>query len=135
MLELIRQVNDEFGINVVLSSHLLEEVERVCDNIVALDAGRLVASGPLRDLIGNDEGFEIELIEIDDRPGAVEAVVASLVAAGLTVRRYDSMLTVIGSDAGFVADSARDAIADAGARLGRMASRRRSLEDLFMEHS
>jgi len=47
MLALIRQINDEFGINVVLSSHLLEEVERVCDHIVALDAGRLVASGPL----------------------------------------------------------------------------------------
>jgi len=135
MLALIRQVNDEFGINVVLSSHLLEEVERVCDNIVALDAGRLVASGPLQDLIGGDEGFEIELVDIADRPGTVEAVVASLTAVGLTVRRDASMLTVIGSDAGFVADSARNAVADAGARLGRMSSRRRSLEDLFMEHS
>jgi len=135
MLALIRQVNDEFGINVVLSSHLLEEVERVCDNIIALDAGRLVASGPLRDLIGGDEGFEIELVDIVDRPGAIEAVVTSLTAVGLKVKRDASMLTVIGPDAGFVADSARDAIADAGARLGRMSSRRRSLEDLFMEQS
>ena len=135
MLALIRQVNDEFGIDVVLSSHLLEEVERVCDNIVALDAGRLVANGPLQDLIGGDEGFEIELVDVADRPGSIDAVAASLSAAGLTVTRDHSMLTVIGSDAGFVADSARDAVADAGARLGRMSSRRRTLEDLFMERS
>lgn len=135
MLALIRQINDEFGINVVLSSHLLEEVERVCDHIVALDAGRLVASGPLHELIGGDEGFEVELIEVADRPGAIDAVVASLTAAGLGVTRDAFVLTVIGPDADFVADSTRDAVADAGARLGRMSSRRRSLEDLFMERS
>lgn len=135
MLALIRQINDEFGINVVLSSHLLEEVERVCDHIVALDAGRLVASGPLSELIGSDEGFEVELIEVADRPGGIDLVIASLTRAGLTVNRDGSVLTVIGPDAGLVADSTRDAVADAGARLGRMSSRRRSLEDLFMERS
>jgi len=119
----------------VLSSHLLEEVERVCDHIVALDAGRLVASGPLSELIGSDEGFEVELIDVADRPGAIDSVIESLIGAGLTVNRDGSVLTVIGPDAGMVADSTRDAVADAGARLGRMSSRRRSLEDLFMERS
>ena len=52
MLLLIRQINDDYGIDVVLSSHLLEEVERICDHVVALDAGRLVAQGSLADLVG-----------------------------------------------------------------------------------
>ena len=56
MLSLIRQVSREYGIDVVLSSHLLEEVERICDHIVALDAGRLVAQGRLGDLVGDEQG-------------------------------------------------------------------------------
>lgn len=133
MLSLIRQINDEFGIDVLLSSHLLEEVERVCDHVVALDAGKLVASGPLQDLIGGDEGIEIELIEITDRPRSIDEVEAALGSRGLTVTRNATVMTVIGPDADVVADAVRDAVADAGARLGRMASRRRTLEDLFVE--
>ncbi len=133
MLALIRQINDEFGIDVVLSSHLLEEVERVCDNIVALDAGQLVASGPLHDMIGGDEGIELELVDIADRAGSIDAVMLALSTSGLSVTRDGSVLTVIGPDPDMVADTARDAVADAGARLSRMASRRRTLEDLFVE--
>ena len=36
----------------MLSSHVLEEVERICDHVVALDAGRLVAQGPMTELAG-----------------------------------------------------------------------------------
>lgn len=133
MLTLIRQINDEFDIDVLLSSHLLEEVERVCDYIVALDAGHLVADGPLRDMIGGEEGIELELVEIADRPGSIDAVGASLTESGMSVSRRDSVLTVVGPDADLVADAARDAIANAGARLARMSSRRRTLEDLFVE--
>ena len=43
MLTLIRRVGTEFGIDIVLSSHLLEEVERVCDSAVILSGGRVVA--------------------------------------------------------------------------------------------
>jgi len=135
MLALIRQISDEFGIDVLLSSHLLEEVERVCDHIVALDAGRLVAAGPLHELIGGDEGIEIELIEIADRPRSIDEVEATLISRGLSVSREGTVITVIGPDAAVVVDAARDAIAEAGARLGRLASRRRTLEDLFVEQS
>ena len=43
VLTLIRQVSEEYGIHVMLSSHLLEEVEQICDNIVILNAGKLIA--------------------------------------------------------------------------------------------
>jgi ABC-2 type transport system ATP-binding protein len=133
MLDLIRQISAEYDIDVLLSSHLLEEVEKICDNVVALDAGRLVASGSLADLVGDDEGVILELVAVDDRPEAIDDVVADLVARGLTVHaagpigRYE----VIGTDADALADHLRDAVADAGARIGRIAQRRRRLEDLF----
>ena len=50
MLELIRRFGTEFGIDVLLSSHLLEEVERVCDAVVILGGGLVVANGHLGDL-------------------------------------------------------------------------------------
>jgi len=133
MLALIRQINTEYGIDVVLSSHLLEEVERICDHVVALDAGRLVAQGRLADLVGNDEGVVVELVDIADAPGALDAIAVALTAAGSEVRRDGSTnrIEVIGSDADVVADQVRDAVADAGARVGRIVRRRRRLEDLF----
>ena len=54
MLALIRRVGTEFGIDVILSSHLLEEVERVCDDAVILAAGRVVAAGAIAELTGAD---------------------------------------------------------------------------------
>jgi ABC-2 type transport system ATP-binding protein len=133
MLTLIRQISVNYGIDVLLSSHLLEEVERICDNVVALDAGRLVAHGPLSELVGNDEGVTVELVEVADRPDATEAVLAALRASGLHVHRHDRSpaFDVVAADVDEVADAVRDAVADAGARVGRIVRRRRRLEDLF----
>lgn len=133
MLSLIRQINTEYGIDVLLSSHLLEEVERVCDHVVALDAGRLVAQGRLDDLVGQDEGVVVELVDVADAPGALDAVVDALAAQDLEIRRDGTAhrFEVIGHDADVVADQVRDAVADARARVSRIVRRRRRLEDLF----
>ena len=133
MLALIRQISNEYGIDVMLSSHLLEEVERICDNVVALDAGRLVAHGRLDVLVGADEGLIVELVPIDDRPSAIAGVVDLLQRAGIDVR-HDAgtgRMEIRGSDADLLADHVRDAVADVGARVGRISQRRRRLEDLF----
>jgi ABC-2 type transport system ATP-binding protein len=133
MLALIRQISAEYRIDVVLSSHLLEEVERICDHVVALDAGRLVAQGSLSDLVGNDEGVLVELVDVPDQPDAFHQVAATLAAAGLEVRQMGRPGTfeVIGSDVDVVADEVRDAIVVAEARVRRIVRRRRRLEDVF----
>ncbi|MEM8904787.1 MAG: hypothetical protein AAGF02_13880 [Actinomycetota bacterium] len=134
MLALIRQISAEYGIDVLLSSHLLEEVERICDNVVALDAGRLVASGSLESLVGDDAGVLVELVDVPDRPGVAAQVAAALAGGGLDVR-HDALagprIEVIGPDADVIADAVRDAVASAEARVGRIVRRRRRLEDLF----
>ncbi len=131
MLNLIRQISEEYSIDVMLSSHLLEEVERVCDHIVALDAGVLVAQGSLADLIGDEDGITVELVEIDDHPDSVSEVATRLERAGLEVRVDRVTLQVIGPDRDQLLDLTRDAIADVGARVRRIVTRRRTLEDLF----
>jgi ABC-2 type transport system ATP-binding protein len=131
MLALIRRVNDEFGLDVLLSSHLLEEVERVCDHVVALDAGRLVAQGSLDELVGREEGIELELVDTGDRPDAVPLVAAALESAGCGIEREGDTLVVLGPSADEILDRTRDAVADHGARVRRLSPRRRTLEDLF----
>jgi ABC-2 type transport system ATP-binding protein len=141
MLALIRRVGTEFGIDVVLSSHLLEEVERVCDDAVILADGRVVANGAIRDLTGADRGL---LVEVDARP---DDVAARLRASGLAVDVDGHRLLVTHADAlvgvtdpglpvGLSADLydlVRDAVADTGCGLRRLTNRTVSLEDVFLE--
>ncbi len=131
MLTLIGEISNEHSVNVVLSSHLLNEVESVCDHVVALDAGRLVACGPLSDLIGDDEGVTLELVDVAQPAGSVDAVERALRAAGVALERVGSTLRLGGLERDELCDRARDAVADAGARIRRLETRRRTLADLF----
>ena len=131
MLALIRQISEDFGIDVLLSSHLLEEIERVCDNVVALDAGRLVAPGRLDDLVGATTTVTVELVEIDDLPGAVDAVERRLRDGGFEVVRDLTRLRVGGADPQVSLDAIRNAVASADARVRRIGADRTTLEDLF----
>jgi len=47
------------GVSIMLSSHILSEVEAVCDRVVIIDRGRIVKQGTLRDVLGESRGFEI----------------------------------------------------------------------------
>jgi ABC-2 type transport system ATP-binding protein len=52
MLELIRDLAHKKNVNLIVSSHLLPDVEYTCDHVVVLDKGRLAAQGPIADLKG-----------------------------------------------------------------------------------
>ena len=45
MLALIERIGHEFGISIVMSSHLLSEIERVCDSLIVIEQGKLVRAG------------------------------------------------------------------------------------------
>ena len=131
MLTLIGQISRDFSMNVVLSSHVLEEVERVCDHVVALDAGRLVACGPIGELIGAGDGITLELVEVAEPDTSVETVESALRSGGLEVRREQTTLRLRGAGFDELCDRARDAVATAGARIRRLETLRRTLEDIF----
>jgi ABC-2 type transport system ATP-binding protein len=88
--ELVGRLRDE-GAAVLLSSHLLGEVERVCDRVAVLSSGELLATGPPGALVGGAE-FQIETdLGVRSYPGysreQVAAEIESLVAAGRRVFR------------------------------------------------
>jgi ABC-2 type transport system ATP-binding protein len=124
MLELIRRVGREFGVSIVISTHLMGDVERTCDSVVVLDAGRLLRTGAVAGFTEETETLEIELLE------GAEAVAAVLARAGLDVRLDGGLLTlehVSGEDY----DTVRDAIVGADALLYRLAPGRHTLADVF----
>jgi len=133
MLNIIVQVNRNFGIDVMLSSHVLEEVERVCDHVVALSEGKLIAEGSMTELAGASAGIELELVELADRPTAIDEVVTMLTAAGVGVRRSGAVLSVSGGSDDELFDLAARSVARAGARLRRLGQHRRSLDDIFTD--
>jgi ABC-2 type transport system ATP-binding protein len=129
VLALISRIGGEFGVHVLLSSHLLEEVERVCDSVVILGGGRVIASGPLRDLRGSDSGL---VVDLDLPPGGSAAPVAEALAArGLTVTVEGARLAVAqGGDEAL--DAVRDVLADSGVGVRRLSARTATLSDVFL---
>ncbi len=130
MLELVERIYKNLGIAVVFSSHILEDIERVCDYVVILDGGRLVTSQALGDL-GNVGGEVI--IRID---GDYDSFAAELQRNGVRVRQGDlnmgrDEIIVEGTD-DRIYDKIRDLAVQQQASLRSMRSRSRSLEDIYL---
>ena len=124
MLELVRRTGREFGIAVMVCSHLLGEIERVSDFLVAIEGGHLKSAAPLGDFTGEQALLDVEVDE------GSEALVARLVAAGLDAREDgDHVLVPLLDERPY--DAVRDAAAELGLALVRMERRRHTLQELF----
>jgi ABC-2 type transport system ATP-binding protein len=123
MLELIRRLGS-FGINVIVSSHVLSDIESTCDYVVMLDAGRLVRSGPVVGAHATST-VSVEII------GPVDRFTAALTAAGVEYRVDRKMIAVTAED-DEVFDVIRDAAASGGVGILRLERRSLTLEDEFL---
>jgi len=124
MLALIRKTHREFGISVLLSSHLMADVERTCDRIIVMQGGHLVHAGEVGQFT---QETQTVFIEVDTNR---DALVAALRRRGVVVTADGSGLTIEGPDES-VYDHVRDALVESEAPLRRMAPRRRALTELF----
>lgn len=130
MLELIKSVASEFSIDVILSSHLLDEVEAVCDNVTIIGEGVTIASGTL-DQLRDPDSIGV-IVEIDAPEHQTAEIGNALRALGFVVEIDRSRLVIQGDDEN-VFDAARDACAQAGVGIVRLQRRRLTLEDVFLE--
>jgi ABC-2 type transport system ATP-binding protein len=124
MLDLVRRTGQEFGIAIVMASHLLAEIERVCNYLVVIDAGRLVRSAPIASFT---ERTQVLVVEVE---GDISALAHRLREDGLTLRQENGRI-LVGLDDERAYDLIRDRIADLGLGLLRLEQGRQSLEDLF----
>jgi len=126
MLELVRRTGTDFGMAVIVASHLLGEIERVCNHLVAIEAGQLLRSAPLGSFT---EGTGTLAVDVDeDAPRLAER----LAGQGLTTA-LDGRTVLVALDGDRTYDLVRDAVADLGLPLVRIEARRHRLEDLFRD--
>jgi ABC-2 type transport system ATP-binding protein len=126
MLLLIRRTGTEFGMAVIVASHLLGEIERVCDHLVAIEGGRLLRSAPLGSFTERTGTLSVEVEEGQD------ALAERLIGRGLrAVVDGSAVLIDLTDERPF--DIVRDTVADLGLPLIRIEQRRHRLEDLFRD--
>ena len=130
MLELIRHVGHELGMDVILSSHLLEEVERVSDAVVILDGGVVVAGGALAEL--RTSGDEL-IVEVDGGAEQSERLVDELAATGIAAHTIGPGRLVVTIAEPTMLDVVRDTLAAAGMGVRRLQARTASLEEIYLE--
>ena len=128
MLALIARLGT-FGISVLMATHLLDDVQQVCDHVVMIDGGRLVESGPTDSLL---ERTGLVTVDVGHR---FEELLAGL--AGVVARRAESNdgvidVTIAGDHD---LDALRDVIAELGLPLYRLSTRLTSLDDVFLRNA
>src|SRR3989475_3319451 len=87
MLELVRDLAHNKGVNLILSSHLLPDVEYTCDDVVVMDKGRIAAAGPIQ-AMKQPRGRVYEL-RVKTASGGVDGFLDKLRAAGLECHATD----------------------------------------------
>jgi len=116
------------GRTIVLSSHLLDEVEKTCDHVAIVDQGRVVVQGSIAAL--RDGGEHSVLVEVDDRPRA-RALLGAHPAVARVVDDGAALRAVL-LDSESVPDL-NTRLVDAGLRVARLEPGRASLEQRFLE--
>ena len=131
MLDLIRDLAHNKGVDLILSSHLLPDVEYTCDHIIVLDKGTIAASGSLDQLKGpTGRVFEVRV------KGPQAPFVAALVAAGMECHETDEdvMRVFVPGAIGARGDDQRRICAEAlkcGVQVRHLRTSVPSLEDVF----
>jgi ABC-2 type transport system ATP-binding protein len=111
------------GVTVVLSSHLLSEVQQICTSVTIVAQGRAIRTGSVEAVLAGDVAARIR-VKVADPAAAVEAVTA----AGLTVVEQDGSLMVSGASGPEV----NRILGERGIWAGELAADHADLEDVFL---
>ena len=126
MLELIERIGAEFGISIVVASHLLGEIERICDHLVAIEAGRLLRADTITSFT---QVSQVLAVEVEEGLAQLEAELNAR-GLGVTVAHRTLLVPLAGDD---TYDVVRDAVADLALPLCRLEQRRHQVEELFRD--
>ncbi|MBM3790653.1 MAG: ABC transporter ATP-binding protein, partial [Acidobacteria bacterium] len=128
MLELIRDISGTKGIHVVLSSHLLPDVEWVCRDALVIHKGRGVAAGRIEDLKATPGTmFECRI------KGSAEGFRSRLEDLGCQVREGDDEILKIRMMDGLGSQALLRVARDQGIQIRHLVPLKQSLEEVFMQ--
>jgi lipooligosaccharide transport system ATP-binding protein len=114
------------GVTLVLTTHYMDEAEQLCDRLVVMDAGRIVAEGSPRELI--DRYSTREVVELRFGDVTPDDVAGKLNALGDRVEVLPDRVLLYADDG----DAAADAVHGLGLAPASVLVRRSSMEDVFL---
>ncbi|HOV79485.1 MAG TPA: ABC transporter ATP-binding protein [Bacillota bacterium] len=123
--EIITELRDR-GKTVFLNSHLLSEIEMICDRVAIINKGRIAAEGSLAELLAKTVEVEMQV------EGLTAEIVTKLSALGSSLK-IDGRLVRISLDGREGIPALAEAVVSGGGRLFSLEPRHSSLEDLFVE--
>ena len=126
IFETVRSLRDK-GMTIVYTSHYMEEVEALCDRVAIIDAGQILTTGSVSELIAQHAGKGIEL-ELAAEVDVAEAAAAAAAPHGEITREGTTLRVVPSAGLGPVIS----AIEATGARVARIQSREANLETAFL---
>ena len=115
------------GVTTVLTTHYMEEAEQLCDRLVIMDGGRIVAEGSPRELVARHSTREVVELRFLDRE-ARDKVLPRLAAVGHRVEALPDRVLVYTDDG----DAVSELVASDGVHPDSMYARRGTLEDVFL---
>lgn len=126
MRELLRRLNQQEGVTIFLSSHLLGEVESLCTHLAFLSHGRLLAAGPTRDLLASST----VRVELEATPPEEAWLLLSRRTEVHNLMRREDLLVF--SCPRSALSAINEALVQAGVRVSALAPRAESLEELYL---
>ncbi len=114
------------GATIFLSSHILSEVEVVCDRVAVINRGKLVRQGALSEIVGSDKGYEIVFTDPN------KSIVPGLQEKGLKVTPSYGQFSAFVQDEAF-GQLVVDIIRSGGGTVKGFLPKTRSLEDVFLD--
>ena len=129
--EYIARLNDEKGITIILTTHYMEEADRLCDRVAIIDRGTIIALGTTESLKASIGGDVVTIASPD--PDAIAGLLTASWVSGL--ERHDGMVTIRLQDAdrhipGIVTDLVRSGIG-----ITSLSVRKPTLEDVFLHYT
>jgi ABC-2 type transport system ATP-binding protein len=125
---MIREMVEEEGRTVFVSSHLLDEVEKTCDVAAIIDGGSVIAQGPIAELVGGEAG-EL-LVECDDVARAAQLLAGDPAVRELRTEHGGLRMRLLAPD---TAGEINARLVGAGVVVSRLEPVRHSLEERFLE--
>lgn len=131
--QIIREYNRQFGVSVMVSSHLLSEVEQICDHLILIDGGRLKAWGEIGELLDSRPRLRLRT----DRPESAAALLRRAVAGNVLPpcgieNGPDGILLELGESC---AGAVNRLLVENGFNITHLAVERQTLENFFLKET
>lgn len=133
--EYIKKIHDEFGMSIFLTTHYMEEADKLCDNISIIDQGRIKVTGSPA-LLKSSLGNEVVAFEVDSGTN-VGALIAELrnIPIVREVSAEESAVTVFTSSGDQLLPQIFQKASDLGMKLETISLTKPTLDDVFLSHT